>query len=157
MDPTLDRWLDAIKVALSTAVVALAFATATGDPWIVGGAVAGGLVASWVVSPLSVVGRHTAHGDAIAAAGGHDDLVVYWRPGCSVAVSLLTRLTRDQRDAVTWVNVVRDPEAAAFVRSHRGGDMVTPTVVDGTGALVEPTADAVRARLAPDAGGDRRT
>ena len=141
MNPTLDRWLDAVKVAVIVVGVSWAWWSATADPLVVAGAAVGGLAIAWALSPLSLVGRHTPHAQALADATA-DDVVVYWRPGCTVAVALLRSLSREERDAATWVNVVRDPEAAAFVRSHRDGDMVTPTAVDGTGTQVPATTEA---------------
>ena len=138
MDPTLDRWMDAVRVIGPAAVVAGGLAL-LGDPVTVGPLVVGGVVGAWVVSPWSLVGPHTPHREALPTAGP-DDVVIYWRPGCTVCLVLAARLTAAQRRAATWVNVVRDHDAALFVRDHRGGDMVTPTAVTGGGRLV--TADA---------------
>lgn len=148
MNPTLDRWLDTAKVLVVTAGVVWAWAAATEGSATAVGAAVGGLLAAWVVSPWSRVGRHTPHAQARAAADGPDDVVVYWRPGCTVAVGLLSSLSRAERDAATWVNVVRDREAAAFVRTLRGGNMVTPTAIDGTGRHLVATVDQLRPLLA---------
>ena len=56
--------------------------------------------------PLS--GAH-AH----AAAGG---VVVFWRPGCQFCLDLIRGLSPRQREAVYWVDVGAEPEAAAALR-----------------------------------------
>ena len=147
MDPTLDRWLDAIKVGAVALGVGASFGVSTGSAAVGGLVVVVGLVAAWVVSPVSRVGAHVPHERAMAAASP-SDVVVHWRPGCSVCIALRSAMDRQVRDRVTWVNVVRDPVAAAFVRRHNDGDMVTPTTVTGDGRLVESTPAAIAAALA---------
>lgn len=49
---------------------------------------------------------------------------------------------------MSWVNILRDPEAAQYVASVRGGDEEVPTVVTGAGEMIPGTAEAVRAQLA---------
>ncbi len=49
---------------------------------------------------------------------------------------------------MSWVNILRDSEAAAFVAGHHNGDETVPTVVTGAGGMIEPTPAAVRAQLA---------
>lgn len=65
------------------------------------------------------------------------DVVMYWRPGCVFCIRLrlvlfLNRL-RPRR-----VNIWRDPEAAAFVRSVADGNETVPTVVIDGEAVVNP-------------------
>ncbi|NML50162.1 hypothetical protein HHL19_10855 [Streptomyces sp. R302] len=57
--------------------------------------------------------------------------VVYWRPGCSFCIRLRLRLGTRARRAY-WVNIWRDPEAAAAVRAVNDGNETVPTVfLDG--------------------------
>ena len=51
------------------------------------------------------------------------------------------------RHDVSWVNILRDPEAAEFVAARRDGNEEVPTVVTGSGEMIEATAEAIRARL----------
>lgn len=148
MDPTLDRWLDAIKVAATTAVIALLMALG-GDGSAGATVVVVGALGAWLMSPLSPIGSGTSHEQALTEAA-EDDVVVYWRPGCSVCLVLLARLDRSQRAAIRWVNVVREHDAAMFVRSLRGDDMVTPTAITGRGDLIP----ASTTELAAHTGGD---
>lgn len=89
-------------------------------------------------------GRHVPLADAMAAtmnSGG----VVFWKPGCIFCERLLAQLGRDPR--IQWVNVWRDAEANAVVRSHNGGDELTPTAVVGDQVLRNPSASDLRAAL----------
>ena len=85
-------------------------------------------------------------------APGH--AVVLWKPGCVYCEQLLLRLRDDPR--VTWVNVWRDEEANAQVRAVNGGDELTPTALIGEEVLRNPSAAALRERLAAasPSGGD---
>lgn len=73
--------------------------------------------------------------------------VVYWRPGCRYCRRLRFRLGRDARRA-HWVDIWRDPAAAAAVRAVADGNETVPTVVlpDGR-AQVDPDPEWVRERL----------
>ena len=51
---------------------------------------------------------------------------------------------------MSWVNIWRDPDAAAFVRSHRDGNETVPTAVTGGGTRIEADAATVKAHLAAD-------
>ncbi|MEV0783603.1 glutaredoxin domain-containing protein [Streptomyces sp. NPDC050423] len=81
-------------------------------------------------------------------------VVVYWRPGCPYCMNLRLRL-RFTKLEYTEVNIRRDPEAAAFVRSVADGNETVPTVTVGGKAMVNPSKsrvmEAVRAQ-APGAG-----
>ena len=90
----------------------------------------------------------------------HKGVVVYWRPGCTYCMKLRTRL-RFTRLRYSEVNVWRDPEAAAFVRSVADGNETVPTVTVAGEAIVNPSKrqllEAVKARAphlapAPDQG-----
>lgn len=65
-----------------------------------------------------------------------DDVIVYWKPGCTVCWRLLLSLDRPTRRHTTWVNVWRDPTAATTVRNVQDGDLLTPTGMTGDGRIV---------------------
>ncbi|MGA4982923.1 glutaredoxin domain-containing protein [Streptomyces cellulosae] len=73
--------------------------------------------------------------------------VIYWRPGCRYCRRLRFTLGRDARRA-HWVDIWRDPAAAAAVRAIADGNETVPTVVlpDGR-ARVNPEVEWVRERL----------
>ncbi|MFH9348812.1 glutaredoxin domain-containing protein [Kitasatospora sp. NPDC017646] len=72
----------------------------------------------------------------------NDGVVLYWRPLCSYCMKLclgllFTRLRYSRR--FTRVNIWKDPDAAAFVRSVADGQETVPTVtVDGR-PMVNPS------------------
>lgn len=76
------------------------------------------------------------------------EVVVYWRPMCTYCMKLLTQL-RFTRLQFTKVNIWRDPDAAAFVRSVADGNETVPTVTVAGRAMVNPSKrellDAVEA------------
>ena len=90
-------------------------------------------------------GLHVDHAAAQAAAADHD-VIVYWRPGCIFCDRLKLGLG-DTRDEVSWVNIARDPDGAAFVAAQHDGNETIPTVVTGAGDLVPATPAAIRAQL----------
>lgn len=77
-------------------------------------------------------------------------VTVYWRRGCPFCRSLrrgLQRVGVSTREKDIW----SDPEAAAFVRAHAGGNETVPTVAIGGTVLVNPSVRQVVA-LATAAG-----
>ena len=70
---------------------------------------------------------------------------MYWRPGCPYCA----RLSATLRGRRGWlrVNIRKDPEAAAYVREHNGGDEVVPTVLVGDETWTNPQPARVRAVL----------
>ncbi|WP_258049652.1 glutaredoxin domain-containing protein [Streptomyces finlayi] len=78
-----------------------------------------------------------------------EGMVVYWRPGCPYCMKLRLRL-RFCGLTYTEVNIWRNPDAAAFVRSVADGHETVPTVTIAGQALVNPSkrqiTDAVRSR-----------
>lgn len=66
------------------------------------------------------------------------EVVVYWRPMCTYCMRLLTQL-RFTRLQFTKVNIWRDPDAAAFVRSVADGNETVPTVTVAGRAMVNPS------------------
>ncbi|WP_030542734.1 glutaredoxin domain-containing protein [Streptomyces albus] len=67
-----------------------------------------------------------------------DGVVVYWRPGCPYCMKLRLRL-RFSRLRYTEVNIWRDKEAAAFVRSVANGNETVPTVTVAGLPMVNPS------------------
>jgi mycoredoxin len=78
-------------------------------------------------------GRTTSYENA-----DHKGVVVYWRPGCAYCMKLRTSL-RFTRLRYSEVNIWRDPEAAAFVRSVADGNETVPTVTVAGKAMVNPS------------------
>ncbi|MFE4513669.1 glutaredoxin domain-containing protein [Kitasatospora sp. NPDC056783] len=72
--------------------------------------------------------------------------VVYWRPGCKYCLRLRLRLGRTARQ-LHWVDIWRDPEAAAVVRAANDGDETVPTVVIDGRPYTNPDPAWLRARL----------
>lgn len=72
--------------------------------------------------------------------------IIYWRPGCSYCLRLRFALGPLGRRAV-WVNIHRDEDAAARVRSVNGGNETVPTVFVGDGHRTNPPPSWVRERL----------
>jgi mycoredoxin len=74
-------------------------------------------------------------------------VVIYWRPMCTYCMKLLTELLFTRLE-YTKVNIWKDPQAAAFVRSVADGNETVPTVTVAGRAMVNPTKkqllDAVR-------------
>lgn len=77
-----------------------------------------------------------------------DEVVIYWRPDCVFCLDLLLRL-RWTRLRYRTVNIRKNPDAKAFVRSVADGNETVPTVVVAGRALVNPSKrqviEAVRA------------
>ncbi|MBO0844467.1 MAG: NrdH-redoxin [Nocardioides sp.] len=79
--------------------------------------------------------------------------LIYWRPGCTFCVRLQLVLGLAGRRAV-WVNVRRDPAAAAGVRSVNNGKVTVPTVFVGEVHRTNLAPAWVRERLTVIGGGD---
>jgi mycoredoxin len=73
---------------------------------------------------------------------------LYWRPGCVFCKRLRFALWW-HRLSVRQVNIWRDPEAAAFVRSVAGGNETVPTVVIDGRPMVNPAPRQVIAAVRP--------
>lgn len=91
-------------------------------------------------------GAHVSHAAAQAAAGD-GDVILYWRPGCTHCDRLKLGLGRARHD-VTWVDVCRDSDAAAFVATHHEGSQSVPTAVTGAGEMINATPASIKAHLA---------
>ncbi|WP_203601989.1 glutaredoxin domain-containing protein [Streptomyces sp. SID9727] len=72
--------------------------------------------------------------------------VVFWRPGCAYCLRLRFRLRRHAR-RLHWVDIWRDPEAAAAVRAVNDGNETVPTVFVAGRAHTNPDPAWVRAQL----------
>ena len=72
-------------------------------------------VVAWWMSPWRTLGGATQH-EVDQVPEEERGVVVYWRPGCPFCERLRHRLGAAGRAQVTWVDIWRDPEAAAYVR-----------------------------------------
>ncbi|WP_405781025.1 glutaredoxin domain-containing protein [Streptomyces sp. NBC_00859] len=102
-----------------------------------------GAVNSPLVFPRSI---STEEARRRSAADGMP--VVFWRSGCTYCLRLRMRLGRDARRA-HWVDIWRDPVAAAVVRSANDGNETVPTVLVAGRPHVNPDAAWVREQLRP--------
>ena len=66
------------------------------------------------------------------------EVVIYWRPDCVFCLNLLLRL-KSTRLRYRKVDIRKDPDARAFVRSVANGNETVPTVVVADQALVNPS------------------
>ncbi|TXS56726.1 NrdH-redoxin [Streptomyces sp. t39] len=70
------------------------------------------------------------------------DAVVHWRPLCMYCLKLWFLVRFTTRLRCTWLNIWRDEDAAAYVRSVADGNETVPTVRVGSTALVDPSQAA---------------
>jgi glutaredoxin len=75
-------------------------------------------------------------------------ITLYWRPGC-VFCRRLRFVLWWHHLSVRQVNIWRDPDAAAFVRSVAGGNETVPTVVIDGRPMVNPAPRQVIAAVRP--------
>jgi len=73
--------------------------------------------------------------------------IVYWRPGCPFCLRLRATLGLRGRKA-HWVDIWKDPEAAAAVRAVADGNETVPTVILAGEPHVNPDPRWLRAALA---------
>ena len=78
-----------------------------------------------------------------------ETMTVFWRPGCPYSARLRARL-RLSRIPFDAVNIWKDDEAAAIVRSVNSGDELVPTVRIGERFLSNPSFREVRAAIDGD-------
>jgi mycoredoxin len=69
---------------------------------------------------------------------GRGEVVIYWRPDCVFCLDLLLRLMFT-RLRYRKVNIWKNPDAKAFVRSVADGNETVPTVVVAGHAMVNPS------------------
>lgn len=138
------RWLYPSLFALAGVAIAGRQA-ATGSPVtaVVFAFVFAGLAVA--VSPLAFP-RSISAADARQRSAADGRPVVYWRPGCPYCLRLRVRLVRHAR-RMYWVDIWRDPAAAAAVREITGGDETVPTVVLAGQPHVNPDPAWLLARL----------
>lgn len=72
--------------------------------------------------------------------------VVFWRPGCTYCLRLRIRLGRSARQ-LHWVDIWRDPAAAAVVRAANDGNETVPTVIVAGEPRTNPDPAWVREQL----------
>lgn len=132
-------------VLVAAAFLWAAWSIASGGQWLFGAVVAiAGLAFAWWLSPLR--GGRPTHGEVMALPADERPVVVYWRPGCIYCARLRGALSRAQNQP-HWVNIWRDPDAAAFVRSQNNGNETVPTVVIDGEVTVNPDPAIVAERL----------
>ncbi|MFJ2904023.1 glutaredoxin domain-containing protein [Streptomyces sp. NPDC087212] len=103
------------------------------------------LILAFVNSPLiyprSVDAREAQRRSAVDGRP-----IVFWRPGCTYCLRLRIRLGRAARRA-HWVNIWRDPAAAATVRAANDGNETVPTVIVADRPHTNPDPEWVREQL----------
>ncbi len=67
-----------------------------------------------------------------------EEVVMYWRPGCTFCIALRTQLLFTGL-SYRKVNIWKDSEARAFVRSVADGNETVPTVTVAGKAMVNPS------------------
>ncbi|MEV5602521.1 glutaredoxin domain-containing protein [Streptomyces sp. NPDC052299] len=138
-------WLLPILFLVSGAAVAAGLiargSTGEGIALVVAFALLAGLN-SPLVFPRSV---GVAEARRRSAADGRP--IVFWRPGCTYCLRLRFRLRRHAR-RLHWVDIWRDPEAAAAVRAVNDGNETVPTVLVAGQAHTNPDPSWVRAHVA---------
>ncbi|NUS13028.1 MAG: NrdH-redoxin [Streptomyces sp.] len=82
----------------------------------------------------------------MAGTAEDDGVVMYWRHGCPYCIRLQWRL-RFTRLRYRRVNIHKDPQAAAFVRSVADGNETVPTVTVAGHAMVNPSKEQVFAAV----------
>src|SRR6266567_4567727 len=93
----------------------------------------------WLTSLVSPASEET---------GTRARITLYWRPGC-VFCRRLRFVLWWHHLSVRQVNIWRDPDAAAFVRSVAGGNETVPTVVIDGRPMVNPAPRQVIAAVRP--------
>jgi glutaredoxin len=98
------------------------------------------------MSETSVPGGPAGRDDA----AGLPTIEFYWRPGCPFCMLLERSLTKRQLP-LDKRNIWDLPEAAATVRRIANGNETVPTVVVGSRAMVNPSANEVLAAVRAEA------
>ncbi|MEU6807531.1 glutaredoxin domain-containing protein [Streptomyces sp. NPDC046831] len=102
---------------------------------------------AWLQSPL-VFPRSISAAEAQRRSEADGRPIVYWRTGCTYCLRLRLRLGRSGH-RLHWVDIGRDPAAAAVVRAANDGDEIVPTVMVAGRPYTNPDPAWVRARLSP--------
>ncbi|ANH39881.1 Putative glutaredoxin [Nocardioides dokdonensis FR1436] len=90
-------------------------------------------------SPGDLAGRRRGREEGVP--------VVYWRPGCHYCLKLRLGLLL-LRQRVIWVDISKDPDASARVRSVNGGNETVPTVFSRGSVKANPSLAWVREQRA---------
>jgi mycoredoxin len=116
--------------------------------WVIGGSVfsflAFALLAAFV-SPL-IFPRSMPAAEAQRRSAADGRAIVYWRPGCPFCMRLRATLGATSRRA-HWVDIWKDPEGAAAVRTVADGNETVPTVILAGAPHVNPDPRWLRSRL----------
>jgi len=107
--------------------------------------VAAGLILVLTLTPVAFP-RSPDDATARADAAARGVPLIYWRPGCSFCLRLRAALGLRGRRAV-WVNIHRDPAAAARVREVNDGNETVPTVFVGAEHRTNPAPSWVREQI----------
>ncbi|GAA2593332.1 glutaredoxin domain-containing protein [Winogradskya consettensis] len=99
------------------------------------------LAASPLIFPASI---SAAEAQARSAADGKP--IVYWRPGCPFCLRLRATLAFQSR-RLHWVDIWKDPAAAAAVRAVANGNETVPTVILRGEPHVNPNPTWLRAAI----------
>jgi mycoredoxin len=97
------------------------------------------------VSPL-IFPRSLAAAEAQRRSAEDGRPIIYWRPGCPYCVRLRATLGMTSRRA-HWVDIWKDPEGAAAVRTVADGNETVPTVILAGAPHVNPDPQWLRSRL----------
>ncbi|MFJ8630424.1 glutaredoxin domain-containing protein [Streptomyces sp. NPDC093568] len=100
-------------------------------------------VHSPLIFPASIAAREAERRSAVDGRP-----IVFWRPGCAYCLRLRLRLGRDAW-RLHWVDIWRDPAAAAEVRAANDGNETVPTVVVAGRPHTNPDPAWVREQLSP--------
>ena len=103
------------------------------------------VILAFAVSPL-IFPRSLTAAEAQRRSAADGRPIIYWRPGCPYCLRLRLRLGRSASRA-HWVNIWKDPQAAAAVRAIANGNETVPTVVAGGESAVNPDPTWVLARV----------
>lgn len=116
--------------------------------WFINGSVlyfvAFALLAAFV-SPL-IFPRSMPAAEAQRRSAEDGRAIVYWRPGCPFCMRLRATLGATSRRAY-WVDIWKDPEGAAAVRSVADGNETVPTVMLAGRPHVNPDPRWLRSQL----------
>ncbi|MEV4118721.1 glutaredoxin domain-containing protein [Micromonospora sp. NPDC049645] len=140
----LRRWILATLMAACGVLVAVA-QLAAGLPAVGGVELLVFLLLALLLSPWAFP-RSVGAAEARRASAADGRPIVYWRPGCRYCLQLRFSLGRLARRA-HWVDIWKDPAAAAAVRGIAGGNETVPTVVLGDQAVVNPDRAWFREQL----------
>lgn len=103
-------------------------------------------VFAFLLSPLLFPG---SPGDLVGRRRGREEgvPVIYWRPGCHSCLTLRLGLLLS-RQKVIWVDISKDLDASARVRSVNGGHETVPTVFSRGSVKANPSLAWVREQRA---------